>query len=91
MTQWQMRMFKSWWFGEESPSPWEHKVVTDEWAETLVEEIVKAHQDIGRQLGKAQVSMDKRLGCDSKPVTWGVHQPVMCRKFPVNKHLLTHR
>jgi len=90
MTQRQMRMLKSWWFGVELPSPWEHKVVTDECVQTLVE-IAKGPQDTGRHLGKAQVGMDKRLGCDSKPSTCGVHQTVMYRKFPVNKHSLTHR
>lgn len=38
-------------------SPWEHKVVTHEWVETLVEEIDKE----GKQLGKAQADMDKML------------------------------
>lgn len=27
MTQWQMTMLESCWFGVELPSPWEHKVV----------------------------------------------------------------
>lgn len=68
-------------------SPWEHKVVTHEWVETLVEEIDKE----GKQLGKAQADMDKMLAWDSKPGIWGVQPPVKHRKFPVNKHFLTHR